>query len=125
MLELQDLCLLVVEDDYLQATALKSMLAYHGAAEVHLCADAESALHLIASRPLDAAVLDVNLPGERDVFSVVDALRARSCAVVLATGYDEARIPPSYAGTARLRKPIAPADLIGALTRSISDVRTV
>jgi len=98
--------ILIVEDEYMIATDTAQSVEQLGAAVIGPVGSVAEALALAASAPtIDAAVLDVNLRGEK-VFPVADALRARGVPFVLATGYDEWVIPAEYAGTPRCEKPV-------------------
>jgi CheY-like chemotaxis protein len=99
--------LLVVEDEYLIAADLAATLEEAGAEVVGPAGTVTDALELIQSlgERLDAAILDVNLQGER-VYPVADALAARGVPYVLATGYDAASIAPAYADAPRCEKPV-------------------
>lgn len=110
--------LLVVEDEYLIASDLADALAEMGAEVVGPAGTVADALRLVDGR-LDAAVLDLNLRGERG-FPVADALRARKVPFVFATGYDESSIPPAYSDVPRCKKPIDRRELIELLAAMIA-----
>ena len=71
----QEMTILVVEDEAHLAEGLLFNLRAEGY-QAQLAADGETALEILASRPIDAVILDVMLPG-RDGFSVAAELRAR------------------------------------------------
>lgn len=75
-----------------------------------------AALALLAGRRPDAAVLDVNLRGER-VTPVAEVLRAIGVPFVLASAYGGAELAPdaALAGARNVGKPTRPAVLLGAL----------
>jgi CheY-like chemotaxis protein len=77
---------LVVEDEPIVAMMLEDMLAALGAELAGSAASVEQALTLVERGALDAAVLDMNLNGERS-HAVADALRRRAVPFVFATGY--------------------------------------
>jgi CheY-like chemotaxis protein len=80
---------LLVEDEFLIAEDLASVLSAAGATVVGPAYTVAGALSLIESGDaLDGAVLDVNLKGEA-VFPVADALLSRSIPFVFTTGYDK------------------------------------
>ena len=98
--------ILVVEDDTMLADDLRRDLGKQGAEVVGPVPTVADALELVAREgPLDAAVLDVNLRGER-VFPVVDALRARGVPLAFTTGYEQWALPDAYADVPRCEKPI-------------------
>jgi CheY-like chemotaxis protein len=98
--------LLVVEDEYLIAADLASVLEGLGAEVTGPAGTLAEALTLVETEGdrLDAAVLDVNL-GEERVYPVADALRQREIPFVFTTGYDAAALPQSYADVPRCQKP--------------------
>lgn len=87
---------LVVEDEYFLADDVAQALSAHGAEVVGPVGTLAEAEALARSRPLDVALLDINLRGELS-YSVVDILRDRNVSVVFTTGYAETVIPASYA----------------------------
>jgi hypothetical protein len=72
-------------------------------------------LRLLGEGPLDAAVLDLNLAGERSD-GVARALREAGVPFVVSTGYAEGLdLPPELQGVRRLSKPVRAASLAEAL----------
>ena len=63
----------------------------------------------------DAAILDVNLAGER-VDPVADALSRRNVPFMFVTGYSTGALPAGFAGRPRLCKPFKMADLLDTLS---------
>jgi len=117
---LQERRVLVVEDDYLIASSLAGTLETHGAEVIGPAASVQEALQLMAGEArLDAAVLDVNLAGDR-VYRVADALLARDVPFAFATGYDAWIIPDVYAGVPRMEKPVDPEALIRTLAAEVA-----
>jgi DNA-binding response OmpR family regulator len=97
---------LLVEDDYLIADAISAMLEMAGWRVVGPFPRVEAAARALdQGRVAEAAVLDVNLGGER-VFPLIDRLLREQVPVVLTTGYDPDAIPPAYAGLPCLQKPV-------------------
>lgn len=62
------------------------------------------AIELANDEPFDAAVLDVNLAGER-VFPLAALLRERGVPFLFASGYGEAGLPSEYCDCLVLQKP--------------------
>lgn len=83
--------ILVVEDEALIAVMVEDMLTEMGSIVVGPAATIEAALALARGAELDAAVLDVNVRGER-IDPVAEALMARQVPVLFATGYGEVRL---------------------------------
>jgi DNA-binding response OmpR family regulator len=63
------------------------------------------------NRPIDAAVLDIDLSGEK-VFPLADALVERSVPFIFTTGYGTDTIPERLRGIPRIEKPLGPAQVI-------------
>jgi DNA-binding response OmpR family regulator len=106
---------LVVEDEGLVALALEEALTAVGYEVIGPAPNARKALSLIGSEQIDAALLDVNLGGER-IDSVAQALADRSIPFVFSTGYsDVSALPPAFADRRALRKPFQPRDLLAAI----------
>lgn len=80
--------ILFLEDEPIVAMSVEDMLADLGATVVGPAANIASALALVASESIDAALLDINIRGERS-YPVAEALKARNIPVVFATGYGE------------------------------------
>jgi len=117
---LADRRILVVEDEYMIANEIVTVLASAGALIVGPVATVEDALHLLRSeQELDAAVLDINLLGQA-VWPVVDALLQQGVPVVLSTGYDAGAIPVRYALLPRCEKPTTGRDVTKALEAAIN-----
>ena len=74
----------------------------------------EEALRLAAERPIDAAILDVTLGGEKS-FEVADVLARRGVPFAFLTGYEEAALPERFRGRLVIRKPYIAARLAAML----------
>lgn len=90
--------ILVVEDEALIAVMVEDMLTELGSIVLGPAATIEQALALVGSQEIDAAVLDVNVRGER-IDPVAEALAARGVPVLFATGYGEVRLASGAAAT--------------------------
>jgi DNA-binding LytR/AlgR family response regulator len=76
-------------------------------------------LRLLEAGPLDAAVLDLNLAGERSD-GVARALKEAGVPFVVSTGYTEAvDLPPELRAARRLHKPVHAATLAEALSQIV------
>lgn len=104
---------LVAEDEYLIAEDLRLALIKVGAQVNGPHGAVASALRGCAAPP-DAAVLDINLAGER-VFPVAERLLAHGVPFVFTTGYDDLAIPAPFADCPRLRKPTGVRAVLDAL----------
>ena len=106
---------LLVEDEYIVASALSRGLRMFGAEIVGPAATVENALALIESTGgIDGALVDINLRGVQ-AYDVVDALIAKHVPTVLTTGYETSVVPNRYRGLVVLQKPFDPADAMDAL----------
>ncbi len=83
--------ILVVEDEALIAVMVEDMLVDMGAEVVGPAATIDDAVELARNEALDAAVLDVNVRGQR-IDPVADTLMARGVPVLFATGYGEVKL---------------------------------
>jgi CheY-like chemotaxis protein len=101
---------LVVEDEVLVSWALEDMLAGLGCEVVGPAAGVDLGLALVEAGGIDAAVLDVNLNGQRS-YPVADALAARGVPFVFSTGYNKDTMPERYQDFAMLQKPYSRSKL--------------
>jgi two-component system, response regulator PdtaR len=117
----QGVSVLVVEDDFIVAYDMQSLLEEQGARVLGPVATLAEARELVARETPSIAVLDVNLNGEF-VFPLTDELRAKQVPFVFATAYadDERLFPESDRSAPRLAKPVLPNVLIGQLKRLLS-----
>ena len=78
--------ILVVEDEMLVLMDTEDMLAELGCATVVTAATVADGLARVAAEMFDAALLDLNLDGDRS-YAIADALTARGVPFAFATGY--------------------------------------
>ena len=115
---LKGLRVLVVEDDYLISMLFDDMLKSAGCVVVGPLPRLADALEAAVKESCDAAVLDVNLGGER-VYPVAKILAQRHVPFVFVTGYSGDALPREYADQPRIAKPFRAAQLLGALSNLI------
>ena len=97
--------LLIVEDELLIALELERIVEQLGGTVVGPAGSLEGALQLLSETPPDAALLDVNLRGNR-VTPVAQACRDRSIPFALVTGYGRLELEePLLQSAPRVRKP--------------------
>ncbi|CAL8481348.1 response regulator [Caballeronia sp. S22] len=108
--------IMVVEDDYLVALALSTVLEEAGARVVGPIASAQEAVALLEAgrEKVDAAVLDVDLNGEKS-YPVADALASRDIRFVFATGYGIDALAEDYRHYPRCQKPFDHRAILNAL----------
>ena len=75
--------------------------------------------HLIDAQVFDAAMLDINLNGNKS-HPVADALAARGVPFVLSTGYSGLDMIDGYGDRPVLKKPFPYEELVEILTRLLS-----
>ena len=113
--------LLVVEDEPLVGMQVAFILADAGADVMGPVTTIEEALEVIASTPVDGALLDANLQG-KSVEAVAEALVAREIPFVFVSGYGTSHLPAGF-GAAALEKPFDPERLLDVaidLTRDLT-----
>lgn len=106
--------ILLVEDEYLIALEMERWLRDAGVEVVGPVPSVDQALDMIEDRPLDAAILDVNLGDGERVFPVADRLDALGVPYLFATGDVRILKDPEYEGHPRLEKPILSPELLTA-----------
>lgn len=107
--------ILLVEDEALVAAMLEDMLADFGCTLAGSAATIDEALAVVdAATEIDAAILDVNLGGQK-VFPVADILTGRSVPIVFSTAYDPAGLPQRYPRARIIQKPYRPEALAALL----------
>lgn len=112
---LEDLRVLVVEDDYVVADALRFLIEGFGGRVTTIAPNIERALEALAAATVDVAVLDINLRGT-SVAPFADHLRARGVPFVFLTGYgDGDMLPEHLRDHPRFHKPVQPEPLVQAL----------
>ena len=97
--------ILLAEDEYLIAEAMRRNLEKAGATVVGPVASVVAALALVESEQIDGALLDVSLR-DQEVFPVADALFARGIPFLFATGYGATDLPTQWRIAPRCEKPV-------------------
>ncbi|RYG90184.1 MAG: response regulator [Alphaproteobacteria bacterium] len=118
MSTLTGLRVLVVEDEPVVAMCLEDILEELGCVTVGPASRLSEGLSLAEER-LDAAILDINLAGERSN-AIAERLRARGIPFVFASGYGVA--PEGY-GAPMIEKPYRTDDIGAALTAILAGPR--
>ena len=112
---------LIVEDDPIIALDFEDTVLGFGVKTVRTAANVARALHMIADRPPDFALLDVSLIREKS-FGVAERLEALKIPFAFVTGYGaDTILPAAFAAKPRLPKPYS-TDALRALLMS-GDVR--
>ena len=110
---LEGVRVLLVEDEYLVASLIEEILEIAGCIVTGPIPRLAQAVDAADRETCDAAVLDVNLAGER-IYPVADILSRRNIPFVFVTGYGV--LPGEYANRPRLCKPFKMADLLDTLS---------
>ena len=118
---LQGLRVLVVEDEYLVASLIEEMLGSAGCVVSGPIARLAEALDVAGREPCDAALLDINLKGER-VYPVAELLSRQNVPFIFLTGYGGGALPGEYSARPLLSKPFRIAELLGALSDLVNPV---
>jgi CheY-like chemotaxis protein len=111
--ELRDLRVLVVEDSWHVAHALKTLLEELGVSVAGPAATLDEAERLLAARTPDVAIVDINLKGEM-AYGLIDRLHAGGVRVVVISGYAVPQIAQGKV-QAILQKPFSAKSLLGIL----------
>jgi CheY-like chemotaxis protein len=106
--------ILVVEDEMLLVMNIEATLQDLGCTDMSSAASSADALTLLAARSFDAAMLDVNLDGEKS-YAVADVLIARGIPFLFATGSSDHGDRTDLLAWPVLRKPYLTSDLAAAL----------
>ena len=112
---LEGVRVLVVEDEYLVAALIEQILESAGCIVMGPVARVPAALDAVDHDDYDAAVLDVNLAGER-INPVADALSERDVPFMFVTGYGASALPREYAERPHIGKPFRIAELLRMLS---------
>jgi CheY-like chemotaxis protein len=112
--------ILIVEDELLVADYLGELLGMEGCIVLGPALRVHEALALIERERPEAAILDLNLRGERTT-AVAEALMARRVPFVIVTGYGAEHVPddPVLQQAPRLGKPFRSRQLLRALADTV------
>ena len=115
---LQGVRVLLVEDEYLVASLIEEFLGIAGCIVTGPIPRLAQAVDVADRETCDAAVLDVNLAGER-IYPVADILSRRNIPFVFVTGYGTSALPSKYADRPRICKPFRMTELLAALSNIV------
>jgi DNA-binding response OmpR family regulator len=109
---LAGLSVLIVEDELLVAMDYEELLRHEGCTVLGPAGRRARALALLEHARPDAAILDLNLAGERST-PVAEALEALAVPFVIVTGYGDRMLhEPALLRAPRLEKPVKPQELV-------------
>ena len=110
---------LVVEDEMIILMMIEDMLADLGCEAVTAAATVDQALALIDAQVFDAAMLDLNLNGNKSL-PVAAALAARNMPFFFTTGYTGHDMKDGYRDRPLLKKPFQYEELAEMFIRVLS-----
>lgn len=116
--DLKGIRVLLVEDQMIVAMQIEDMLRAAGCAVVGPVGTLQAAIARAHAEPVDAAVLDVNLDGDK-VYPAAEELQARGIPFIFATGYGESTLPEKWRDQPRLSKPFG-REAFERLLRSVA-----
>lgn len=111
-------CILIVEDDFYQASDTRGYLGTAGATIAAASGRIDDIMRLVEDRRFDAAVLDINL-GNTPCFDVARCLRDKRIPFLFLTGYDAEILPDDLATYDLITKPAGPTEVIERLARVV------
>ncbi len=113
--------ILVVEDEFLLALRIHTLLEEADVEIVGPVGTLDEARKLADDEPLDGALLDVNIDGGR-VDDVVEILRRRAVPFLFVTANDPDHLPPNCSRVAMVTKPFRDDDLLREVGRLKSEM---
>jgi DNA-binding NarL/FixJ family response regulator len=111
---------LVVEDEYLLARDIVAALQAAGAHVIGPAGTTEAAARLIDAGPLDGAVLDMNLRGDRSA-EIAERLNWHGIGYVVVSGYDPSSLPEAVRAKPYLSKPTTATAVAAAVNQVIGN----
>lgn len=110
--------ILAVEDEMLVLMHIEMALEDFGCSAICCAASIDEAMTLLAQQSFDAAIIDVNLGGEKS-YPIADALRQLGIPFVFSTGYSDHSERADLDDHPVLRKPYTRAALFAAFERML------
>ncbi len=106
MTSLEGLRIFIVEDNFLVADSLRTLITAYGGTIAAVVPSADAALEALESTKVDLAILDIHLKGEK-VDRFADRLVADQIPFLFITGYgDDSVLPERLRGRPKLDKPV-------------------
>lgn len=113
--------IMIVEDDFLFASDLRTALSNRGAQVIGPCPSEEDALSKIELGKPAGAVVDIDL-GSGACFQLSRILAERDIPFIFVTGYDKNIIPAEFAGVPFHQKPVEPAQIVPTIAAVFANV---
>jgi CheY-like chemotaxis protein len=114
--DLRDLRVLLVEDSWSVANALKGLLEELGVSVAGPAATPDEADRLLAAHAPDVAIVDLNL-GSEMAYGLIDRLNERGVRVVVISGYAVPQVAQARVA-AVLQKPFSARSLLAILRQA-------
>lgn len=114
--------ILIVEDIFLIAQALETILVRHGYAVVGPYSRACQAMRAMREEILDAAILDISIQGD-NILDVAEALLRHGIPIIFASAGDSDTLPPAFRGAPYLRKPYSTEALVETVAEALQSRR--
>lgn len=111
--------ILILEDEPIIGFALEDMLINLGCSGVLVASRIDEARKFIEASDVDAAILDVNIHGERS-YPIADLLADRRLPYIFATGYGDTEHPECHRQVPTVTKPYSMEDIRAALLSAFS-----
>lgn len=112
---------LVVEDDWMIAEEIESVLVAAGYDVVGPTGHLDEAIGLASGEPITAALLDIQLIGGDLVYPVAESLMAREIPFAFITSRAARDIDPVFRYLPRLSKPFTREDLLSVVSTLVAD----
>jgi CheY-like chemotaxis protein len=113
-LELNGLCVLIVEDSWDVGTGLKMLLEAWGAVVTGPAATTADAVRLVCERRPDVALVDINLRDGEQSYCLINQLYDQGVRVVVISGYADVS-PAAGKAAAILQKPLREDVLLASI----------
>lgn len=115
MTALDGLKVLIVEDNFVVADSLRTLILAYGGQVTAMVPSVDDALPLLEGDGIDVAILDIHLKGDK-VDRLADRLLAIGTPFVFVTGYGDGSVLPEHLRhLPRLDKPVDPDLLLATL----------
>lgn len=120
LLPLEGKSVLIVEDNFLIAQELRSMILDAGGKVLGPVSSAHMAAQFLEDiEGIDVAILDVRLADNSTCFPIANELKTLGVPFVIASAYDPSILPQELKTTAYLQKPFMADDLVSIVRHSI------
>jgi DNA-binding response OmpR family regulator len=112
--------ILIVEDEFVLGAMLDMVGREAGYQIAGIAPTLREGVALAMSERLDAALLDINLPSDTEVFAVADVLDERGIPFAFVTGDRDRDVELLYRDRPLLFKPIVPEKIVDTLDALVS-----